>query len=341
LNGLWMAKAARVPEPRSIVAIGGGEHVSVRAERNHVYAAQGSMAAHRIPIWTGYARHVDLVLAREYITDGVAVISLTGEIDVYTAVRARESLTAAVESGHYFLVLDMRRTQFLDSTGLGVITGALKRCRAHDGTVTIVVGSLRILKIFRITGLYAVFRLFNDVTAAIEAVSSGDSNRTDRPGPHEYKPPKVSIDLQVCTPDFDESPPLRSSLFAILKEFAIEPRFLLPDDNGYDIREAVLALSAPVSSGAQVQTVCNDIERRVNTGLASDGIGDGTIRELVATLKTAHSATIRLGSALIAYADSEIVTRIFDGSELSNFLRDHNFREVKAIISGLKSIHAR
>ncbi len=260
---------------------------------------------------------------------------------MYTAAKARESFIDAVNSGHYFLVLDMRRTEFLDSTGLGVITGALKRCRAHDGTAAIVVGSLRILKIFRITGLYNVFRLFNDVTAAIEGLSSGDSNRTDPPDPHEYKPPKVSIDLRIYTADFDENLRLRSSLFAVLKEFAIEPSFLLPDDNGDDIREAVLALSAPVSCDEQVQTVCDTIERHINTVPAPDVMGDGAIRELAATLKTAHRATIMLRSALIAYADSEIVTRIFDHSELSDFLEDHNFRDSKAIVSALKSIHAR
>jgi anti-sigma B factor antagonist len=284
---------------------------------------------------------VDLVLANEYISDDLAVISVTGEVDVYTAVRARESFIAAMNSGYYSLVLDMRRAEFLDSTGLGVITGAFKRCRAHDGTAAIVVGRLAVFRIFAITGLYMVFRLFNDVTAAIEAVSSGDYNRTDPPGPHECRPPKGWFSLRIYTADFDESLRLRSSLLAVLKEFAIESVFPFPDDNGYDIRESLLALSTPVSRDDQIQAVCDIIERHVNTVPAPDGMGDGAIRELVATLKATHDATIQLESALIAYADRKIVTRIFDRNELSNFLHNHKFRDSKGIISALKSIHAR
>jgi anti-anti-sigma regulatory factor len=235
----------------------------------------------------------------------------------------------------------MRRTEFLDSTGLGVITGAFKRCRAHDGTAVIVVGYLRVFRVFSVTGLDKVFRLFNDVTAAIEAMSSGDSNRTDPPGPHEWRPLKGWFGLEIYTADFDKSLRLRNSLLAVLKEFAIESVFPFPDDNGYDIRESVLALSAPVSRDDQIRSVCNAIKRYVNTAPTPDSMGDSAIRELVATLKETHDATIELGSALIAYSDSEIVTRIFNLSELSVFFREHKFRDSKGIVSALKSTHAR
>jgi len=42
--------------------------------------------------------------------------------------------------------------EFLDSAGLGVLVGGLKRVRAHDGSLDLVCTQERILKIFRITG---------------------------------------------------------------------------------------------------------------------------------------------------------------------------------------------
>ena len=65
--------------------------------------------------------------------DGIEVVDVEGEIDVYTAPRLRELLIELVNNGHYQLVVNMEKVEFLDSTGLGVLVGGLKRVRAHDG----------------------------------------------------------------------------------------------------------------------------------------------------------------------------------------------------------------
>jgi len=89
--------------------------------------------------------------------DGVPVISVTGEIDVYTAPTLRERLNELVADGEYHLVVDMAGVDFLDSTGLGVLVGGLKRARSHEGTLQLVCDQEKILKVFRITGLTKVF----------------------------------------------------------------------------------------------------------------------------------------------------------------------------------------
>jgi anti-sigma B factor antagonist len=57
----------------------------------------------------------------------------------------------------------------LDSTGLGVLVGGLRRVRAHDGSLDLVCTQQRILKIFRITGLTEVFGIYETVDQAIAA----------------------------------------------------------------------------------------------------------------------------------------------------------------------------
>ena len=98
--------------------------------------------------------------------DGFDVIEIGGEIDVYTAPRLRESIVAAVEAGHSRLIIDVQKVDFLDSTGLGVLVGALKRVRADGGSLDIVCTQERILKIFEITGLDKVFGLHASVDEA-------------------------------------------------------------------------------------------------------------------------------------------------------------------------------
>jgi anti-sigma B factor antagonist len=101
-----------------------------------------------------------------YRKNGFVVVEHTGEIDVYTIPRARELYVELINRGEYFFILDLERLEFLDSTGLGVFGGCLKRARAHDGDVYIVCTQERIVKIFRQTGLTKVYPIFATVDEA-------------------------------------------------------------------------------------------------------------------------------------------------------------------------------
>ena len=99
--------------------------------------------------------------------DDVTIVAVGGEIDVYTAPKLRDRITELVGEGHYRLVIDMENVEFLDSTGLGVLVGGLKKVRAHDGSMEIVCNQDRLLKIFRITGLAKVFTIHESEAAAL------------------------------------------------------------------------------------------------------------------------------------------------------------------------------
>jgi len=111
---------------------------------------------------------VDLKLGH-YARDGIEVIDVQGEIDIYTAPRLRELLINLVSEGNYQLVVNLDKVGFLDSTGLGVLVGGLRRVRAHDGSLELVCTQQPILKIFRITGLTEVFGVYQTVDQAIAA----------------------------------------------------------------------------------------------------------------------------------------------------------------------------
>ncbi len=97
------------------------------------------------------------------------VVDVGGEIDVYTAPKLRERLVSLINAGHHDLIVNLEGVDFLDSTGLGVLVGALKRVRAHDGSLVLVCTQERLLKIFRITGLAKVFPIYDSVEAASNA----------------------------------------------------------------------------------------------------------------------------------------------------------------------------
>jgi anti-sigma B factor antagonist len=111
---------------------------------------------------------VDLKLGH-HAQDGIEVIDVRGEIDMYTAPRLRELLIDLVSEGSYQLVVNLDKVGFLDSTGLGVLVGGLRRVRAHDGSLDLVCTQQRILETFRITGLTEVFGIYETVDQAIAA----------------------------------------------------------------------------------------------------------------------------------------------------------------------------
>ena len=102
--------------------------------------------------------------------DAVPLVRVSGEIDVATAPPLRDRLQSLTTSGRSSVVVDLLGVTFLDSTALGVLVGALKRCREAGGDLPLVIAEQRILKVFEITGLTGVFPIFDSVREAVRSV---------------------------------------------------------------------------------------------------------------------------------------------------------------------------
>jgi anti-sigma B factor antagonist len=100
----------------------------------------------------------------EHLDGEVPVVAVVGEIDVATAPQLRDCLHRVIAQ-RSTVVVDLLGVTFLDSTALGVLVGALKRCRELGGELHVVVADARIMKIFEITGLTKVFPIADSLTA--------------------------------------------------------------------------------------------------------------------------------------------------------------------------------
>ena len=95
----------------------------------------------------------------EQLSGDVYVISLTGEVDLYTAPEFKQQLLEVISQGGTEVVVDFSGTTFIDSTTLGVLVGGVKRLRTNDGRLSLVCSDRNITKIFEITGLDRVFAI--------------------------------------------------------------------------------------------------------------------------------------------------------------------------------------
>jgi anti-sigma B factor antagonist len=96
----------------------------------------------------------------------VSIVDLNGEIDVYTSPKVKDTIGELIDQGHYALVINLENVRYIDSTGLGVLIGGLKRVREHSGTVHLVCTNPQIKKIFDITGLAKIFGIYDSEETA-------------------------------------------------------------------------------------------------------------------------------------------------------------------------------
>ena len=114
---------------------------------------------------------MDIKVAVREAPGGTFVVDLTGEIDVYTSPKVKDAISALNDGAHYNLVINLENVRYIDSTGLGVLIGGLKRVREHGGSVNLVCTNPQIKKIFDITGLVKIFGIFDDEPGAMKALA--------------------------------------------------------------------------------------------------------------------------------------------------------------------------
>jgi len=103
----------------------------------------------------------------EKLSEGQYVISLSGEVDLYTAPEFKQQLLEVIEQGGRDVIVDLSNTTFIDSTTLGVLVGGVKRLRTNEGQLSLVCSDRNITKIFEITGLDRVFAIHPTLEAAL------------------------------------------------------------------------------------------------------------------------------------------------------------------------------
>jgi anti-sigma B factor antagonist len=103
---------------------------------------------------------------------GCTVLSVEGEIDVATAPQLRQEAVRLANAGRTLMIIDLSAVGFLDSTGLGVIVGILKRLRTHGGDLAIVGADDHVRKVFEITRISDVLGMYPTVDEACSVLES-------------------------------------------------------------------------------------------------------------------------------------------------------------------------
>lgn len=86
-------------------------------------------------------------------------INLEGELDVSTADKLKEYLNELLNQEIADMKLNLENLDYIDSTGLGVMIGILKKLKIESKEIYIVNSKNNVRKIFNITGLDKIFKV--------------------------------------------------------------------------------------------------------------------------------------------------------------------------------------
>lgn len=97
---------------------------------------------------------------------GAQIVAVNGDVELHSAANLRQELQRVCEQPHVHCIVDMSEVPFIDSTGVGVLVGALKRAHEQGGTLTILAPQPRVRRVFEITGLLDSLIIHDSLQAA-------------------------------------------------------------------------------------------------------------------------------------------------------------------------------
>jgi anti-sigma B factor antagonist len=104
------------------------------------------------------------------MSSGVAVVDVSGEVDIGTCGLLRDRLLLAVtDELRHSLVVNLAAVNFIDSTGIGVFVGVWHRIQASQGIMALAELSPRAHTVFSVAGLTKMLSIYPTEEEAVQA----------------------------------------------------------------------------------------------------------------------------------------------------------------------------
>jgi anti-sigma B factor antagonist len=107
----------------------------------------------------------------------LAIVPLEGRFDAKAASEARQVLQQVLDFGYTNLLIDMSAVTFMDSSGLGVLISALRKCRAAGGNLGLCGVPESVALVLRLTSMEKVLTCFDNLETGIANFPTASSDR--------------------------------------------------------------------------------------------------------------------------------------------------------------------
>ncbi len=98
--------------------------------------------------------------------DGLAILHLTGRLDLASASIFKNQVTELLEDGASIVILDLGEVPFVDSSGLGAIVAGLKAARQGGGDLRLAGAQEQMRFLLELTTLSSVLQPYATIEEA-------------------------------------------------------------------------------------------------------------------------------------------------------------------------------
>lgn len=95
------------------------------------------------------------------------VLELGGEIDMKSFTKLKDKFKELYRDKPQVLVVNMTQVDFMDSSGLATLVGALKWCRQNGSELKLVGLNQHVRSVFEICRLESIFQIYNTEAEAL------------------------------------------------------------------------------------------------------------------------------------------------------------------------------
>jgi len=99
----------------------------------------------------------------------IGVIETPERIDISNNDELKTIMAHYVQNGIFKIIVELKNTNFIDSSGLGALVSQIATCRAKGGDVRLASIGKEVNRVLEITQLNKVLKIFSDINEAISS----------------------------------------------------------------------------------------------------------------------------------------------------------------------------
>ncbi|TFH02645.1 MAG: anti-sigma factor antagonist [Calditrichales bacterium] len=104
-------------------------------------------------------------------TSGIQVIDCPPRLDVNVSDQLKVIMAEIIDSGKHKIVINLTKTRYMDSSGLGAVVSRIAVTRANQGDIRIATKMKAIVDLLDITHLNKILKRYDSVENAIASFS--------------------------------------------------------------------------------------------------------------------------------------------------------------------------
>ncbi len=105
-------------------------------------------------------------------SNGVVILDITGEIDLYNAPEIKDIVNSLIEDKHFNLVINLEKVSYIDSSGIGALISSLSNLKKYQGGLKIINVFASVRKVFELTKLTSFFEIYDEEPEAVASFNS-------------------------------------------------------------------------------------------------------------------------------------------------------------------------